>query len=67
MDGKGGVLRFEVCFYCRTVVTDKTVTQDHAIPLSRGGTNFASNLLPACRPCNSRKNSKTVFEYLGLK
>lgn len=45
------------------------LTRDHYIPLTRGGTNFASNLVPACRPCNSRKTDRDPVEFarsLGL-
>lgn len=52
------------CFYCKILLTEGTLSQDHAIPLSRNGTNFLSNLLPACVPCNSSKKDKTVFEFL---
>jgi 5-methylcytosine-specific restriction endonuclease McrA len=45
------------CFYCRIKLTPKTLTQDHRIPLSKGGTDFASNLVPACGSCNSRKGN----------
>lgn len=38
---------------------------DHVIPLSRGGSNWASNLRPACRSCNRRKHSKTLSEFLA--
>ncbi len=39
------------CIYCGDEYTDV----DHFFPLSEGGTNFASNLVPACDSCNSRK------------
>jgi len=52
------------CFYCKVLLTEETLSQDHAVPLSRNGTNFLSNLLPACVPCNSRKKDKTVSEFL---
>jgi 5-methylcytosine-specific restriction endonuclease McrA len=45
------------CVYCGIALTKQTLTQDHVIPLSEGGSDFASNLVPACRPCNSRKRS----------
>lgn len=51
-----------VCYYCGA---SKPLTVDHAVPLSRGGTDDISNVLPACRSCNSRKNKKTVQEYFG--
>lgn len=52
------------CVYCGLELTKDTVTEDHVIPLSRGGSNAIDNILPACRPCNSRKNSKTYEEYM---
>jgi 5-methylcytosine-specific restriction endonuclease McrA len=48
------------CFYCGRKVNYVTVTQDHLIPLSRGGTNWVSNLVPACRSCNSSKGARKL-------
>lgn len=45
----------ELCYICQTA---KANTVDHVFPLSKGGTNYFSNLMPACRPCNSRKSNK---------
>jgi 5-methylcytosine-specific restriction endonuclease McrA len=50
------------CTYCGEV---KPLTRDHAIPLSRGGTDDISNIVPACRSCNSSKNARTIGEYLS--
>lgn len=55
------------CYYCKTILTDKTASEDHAIPLSRGGTNWIPNILPACCGCNRRKNNKTVAEFNSYK
>lgn len=46
------------CAYCgeRTEV----LTQDHVIPVSRGGDHTASNIVPACQPCNSKKGAKLL-------
>lgn len=43
------------CYLCGCDLTDKTMTIDHFIPKSKGGTGSVSNLLPACRPCNQNK------------
>jgi len=37
---------------------------DHVIPIARGGGHEISNLAPACRGCNRRKNRKTPSEFL---
>lgn len=36
---------------------------DHRVPLTRGGTNFIENILPACRNCNARKHTMTEEEF----
>lgn len=54
------------CRYCGCTLTMAMLVQDHAIPLARGGSNWPSNMVPSCKPCNSRKNTKTLFEYLEV-
>jgi len=44
------------CVYCHKRCKGK-LTQDHLTPLSQGGMHTKSNILPACRSCNSRKNN----------
>lgn len=51
------------CVYCGTKLTMRTLTQDHVIPLSRGGTNWPSNLVPACHSCNASKGPRTAKEF----
>lgn len=56
------------CAYCGTELNKTTVTRDHVIPLSRGGSNWPANLVPACRSCNNSKHAKVwipqVFQPL---
>lgn len=41
------------CVYCGK--RPKKLTKDHLTPISKGGSNTASNVVPACSTCNSRK------------
>jgi len=36
---------------------------DHSKPVSRGGTNYLQNLVPACIPCNRSKRELNSKEY----
>jgi len=47
------------CAYC--LCNDRPLTMDHVIPISKGGEHSADNIVPACRPCNSRKGNRPVF------
>lgn len=48
------------CAYCGY---DLPTQVDHVIPLSRGGTDDRSNLVPACKSCNMEKLNFTPEEY----
>lgn len=49
------------CAYCG--VKPERLDPDHVVPLSRGGSNTPSNLLPTCLMCNSSKNAMTLPEW----
>lgn len=44
------------CAYCGA--SDVPLERDHRIPVSRGGSDDPSNLVPACKPCNVRKGAQ---------
>ncbi len=46
------------CAYCGR--GDVRLTRDHVIPIIRGGRDDIENIVPACQPCNSRKQARTV-------
>jgi 5-methylcytosine-specific restriction endonuclease McrA len=47
------------CVYCGAAAA----AVDHVRPLSRGGAEHVSNLVPACQRCNSSKNNRLLTEW----
>lgn len=56
-----------LCAYCSIELTEKSLIKDHAIAISRNGSNWASNLRPSCKNCNNRKGSKSLQEFMLYK
>lgn len=52
------------CFWCDCKL-DADYHVDHVIPISRGGTNYPSNLVVACPFCNLSKGNKLPHEWQG--
>lgn len=54
------------CYYCGAKIWPGTnggfASIDHFLPTSQGGADDLSNLVPACRPCNSCKCTRTPDE-----
>ena len=48
------------CAYC---AEELPLTQDHFIPLSKGGGYIAGNIVPACISCNSSKHNSTFLNW----
>ncbi|MBJ9983593.1 HNH endonuclease [Bacillus sp. S70] len=49
------------CCYCGTVLENPT--QEHFIPISKGGEYTKDNILPACSFCNTSKNDTDFLEW----
>lgn len=64
-----------LCYYCKEQMTTtsrslerydpRLVTIEHLIPISLGGTHTQDNVVLACWECNSKKNNKTVNQFLN--
>lgn len=53
-----------MCVYCKKNLTVETMTCDHLIPVSKGGTDRRKNLVPACTDCNFlRGNFLSIQEF----
>jgi 5-methylcytosine-specific restriction endonuclease McrA len=48
------------CAYCGS---NGSITMDHIVPISRGGTHGIGNLVPCCNRCNTIKNARTIMEW----
>ena len=49
------------CAYCKR---ELPLVPDHAVPLSKGGSNNIENIVPSCAPCNLRKHTMTYEEFV---
>lgn len=50
------------CQFCSTQLNGKSITIDHVIPKSRGGTTSWHNCVSACKNCNKKKSNMTPEE-----
>jgi 5-methylcytosine-specific restriction endonuclease McrA len=49
------------CAYCGA---EGDMQRDHFVPISRGGSNYIDNIVPACGQCNASKGAKTGAEFM---
>jgi hypothetical protein len=50
------------CAYCSAKL-DQSYHADHIVALSKGGTNWISNIALSCGPCNVRKHAMDPIEF----
>lgn len=51
-----------LCLYCGHVFPDASLTRDHVVPKSRGGTDEWDNVVAACKRCNHHKGNRLPHE-----
>ena len=57
------------CAYCGRIIygtlknPDMKYTEDHVVPLSKGGANSLYNKVPCCANCNRRKANSDMLNW----
>lgn len=52
----------QICAYCGTHFAEADLTVEHILPVSRGGRHEWTNVVTACRSCNTRKGNRRPEE-----
>ena len=53
-----------ICHYCKARFSPHQITMDHVIPISSGGKSVKSNIVPACKNCNTEKSDRDKLSDL---
>jgi hypothetical protein len=51
------------CSYCQKDLSFEAIEADRIIPGAQGGDYKRSNLIPACRVCNSRRGDTSLWSF----
>jgi len=52
------------CYYCEEQFKKDVLTMDHKVPVARGGVSSKSNVVVACKECNTNKKHLTPAEMI---
>ena len=52
----------KICMYCGNRFTEKLLSRDHIIPVSKGGQDVWTNVVTSCKACNGKKGANEPHE-----